>query len=296
MERLGLALIAIGLILVVLPSTGLIRGAILYIAPANEVWFNWQPRGTQTSPIAFSTEARFEVLPEVRRYKGTDWVLPGQCSDWKVVAVIRNSAGTMVRNITYTSLAQHPSYDYLCRPSQTVTVQASTLQPGNYTISWRLAVFDGSSFLGYVENPQRSYFLIDVVPDGYFTINGMRIDPFGRMVVQPPITFVFTATSYADRITKVRIIVTKPDGTGVTQFDLSKTSATTWQGTWNAQVTGQFIVSGDLHTSSNVYRKLSMILDFGGDDGGGLLGINPLQLLGILSMLVGGYLVLFRRR
>jgi len=292
------ALIALGIVLIILPSTGLIRGAILYIVPPSEVWENWQPRGTQSSPIAFSTESQFEVLAEVRRYKGTEWSLPGQCSDWKVVAVIQSvPSGTVVRNITYTSLAQHPSYDYLCRPSQPVVVRGSTLQPGNYTITWRLAVFDGSTFLGYVTNPQKSYFVISVIPDGYFTVNGMRIDPFGRMVVQSPVTFVFTATAYADSITQVRMVIERPDGTPVTQFNLVKTSASTWQGTWNTNEKGQFIVSGDIYTQTNRYRKLSIMFDFGGGDSGGVLaGINPLQLVGILSMLIGGYVTFVKRR
>lgn len=296
-DRLGIILIAFGGFLIILPYTGLVMGSIIDTVPAEGVWYGWVPRGTQDSPTAVPVGFGFPVQATIRTFFVSPsgivyWRLPGGCGDYKLSAWIQKvGSSTVVNNITFNSLFNHQSRPELCTtmpPFQWV----SGLEPGDYVITWRLAVFDGSTFVGYIENPQKSYVAIAVTPDGYFTINGMRVEPSSKLLIQPPITFVFTATSYPDVITRVKITVSRPGGSTVTEFSLSKTSSTTWQGTWNTNEKGQFIITGDIQTSTNSWQKLSMIIDLGGDVA---LGITPIQLVGMMSVLAGGYVLLANR-
>ncbi|MEM4154886.1 MAG: hypothetical protein QXW52_08735 [Candidatus Caldarchaeum sp.] len=293
-QRLGVALIMVGLLLIVLPGTGLLRGATVYLIPPNEVWYYWYPQGTQNQPATFNPGESIPVYADVRKYT-SGWSLPGSCTEWKLVAVVRGpNSNTVARNITWPLLIPD---DYMPEICSTAASSITLSQQGSYTISWRLAVFEGNRFIGYVENPQQSNILIEDAPDGYFTINGIRADPSTTLITQSPLNFVFTATKNADRITQVKIVVRKTDGNQIASLTLAKTGTTQWSGSWTTDTKGRIVVEGYIQTAGNSYQKLSILMDMGGGDtGGGTSGMSVLQLIGFLSVIAGVVMVIRRRR
>ncbi|MEM4273965.1 MAG: hypothetical protein QW420_06395 [Candidatus Caldarchaeum sp.] len=301
MRNVGLALIAIGLLLIVLPPLGILRGATLNIVPPDQVWVSWSPRADDPStPFTYSLGSVIGVGAHIQ-YVASDfsWSLPGGCSDYRVNVLVYTSTNTLKKNLTL-NLAQS-SLQYRCE-SSTGQISTTELGLGDYRLEWSLIVLDSSGQrIGTVQNPKKTYIRITAAPDGYFTINDMRADQNTYLLLSAaePVRFKFTATAHPDQISEVKVFIfRKGTSTQVAEVNLSKTSTTTWEGSWQPTA-GIYDVYGYIYQpvpgGKTSYRKMSIVMDFGGEGGGGL-SLNPLQLLGLLAVVTGVLMVVRSRR
>jgi hypothetical protein len=297
LHRLGLALIAIGLLLLVSPLY-LPAAATVYLVDANDVWL--APRGSSpTRPYIFTTSP-----PKFSGYiqrSTSSWSLPGSCGTYEAQAGIYDGS-TFVKTVSWAKgeITRDPEWPgpgercVFTEKSVTGLVSDKT-----YSAIYILKVYDSSgNYLGDIQNPDVFWFKIVSVPGVQWYINDKPAAKDSRMLVTVPVTFKMVVTSGDPSIiTGVKIDVYRGSSL-ITTLTLSKTSTNTWSVTWNTsergelRVVGYFYINNDL---TNPITTLSTLIDFGGGGGGGLQGLTPLQLVGLLSLLAGMALVVMRR-
>jgi hypothetical protein len=299
LHRLGLALIAIGLLLLASPLY-LPTAATVYLVDPNQVWII--PRGYTSSRPAVLTSTT-PVFDGLIQQSTSSWSLPGSCSTYEAQVGIFDGS-TLVKTFSWARGEirvdpEWPGPGTRCvLPGKTVTgLSTDRLYVAFYT----LKVYDSSgTFLGDINNPDGFWFKITNVPSVQWYINNRQAGINSRMVVTVPVTFKMVVTSGDPSIiTGVKIDVYRGSSV-ITTVTLSKTSTSEWSVTWNTnergelRLVGYFYINNDL---TNPITTLNTILDFGGGGGGGggLQGLTPLQLVGLLSLLAGMALVVMRR-
>jgi hypothetical protein len=299
MNRLGLALIAIGLLLLASPLY-LPAAATVYLVDANDVWII--PRGTTPTRPAIIT-SNPPVFDGLIQQSTSSWSLPGSCSTYEAQAGIFDG-NTLVKTVSWARGEIRVDTDWpgpgtRCDlPGKTVTgLSTDKLYVAFYT----LKVYDSSgTYLGDINNPDGFWFKITNVPSVQWYINNRQAGINSRMIVTVPVNFKMVVTSGDPNIiTGVKIDVYRGSNL-ITTLTLSKTSTSEWSVTWNTsergelRVVGYFYINNDL---TNPITTLNTLLDFGGGGGGGggLQGLTPLQLVGLLSLLAGMALVVVGR-
>ena len=303
MHRLGLALIAMGLLLLASPLY-LPAAATVYLVDANDVWNRVvSPGGSPSAPeVIVSSATTVSFLGAFTRATSS-WSLPGSCSTYVVKAEVYDGS-TLKTTVTWSGSMLQPRTDggdTLCDLApKSVPIAGTFVKDRVYTVRWKLEVRDSSgSLLGTITKPTDSAFVLKDVPDVKWYINNIEVGPSSELVTQAPLSFKMVVVSGdASMIQAVKVKMMK--GTTVlADITLSKTGTQTWEGTWNTSEKGRITVGGRFIINNVEYFTLNILLGLdgggGGGGGGGLQGLTPLQLVGLLSLLAGMVLVVMRR-
>ena len=154
---------------------------------------------------------------------------------------------------------------------------------GLYTI--KLTVEDNA---GHIAEETR-YVQAKMVPvevEGYFTINGQRVDETSSLLLDTrDVTFTYVVTSGTEGVESVTVNIT---GEGIDDTVTCQKTGSTWTATYTFPRDGTYEVKGEVHTvTGEMLVPMSLIVDIG--QGGGL-PFNPLQLLGVLLVALGLYI------
>jgi hypothetical protein len=300
LHRLGLALIAIGLLLLASPLY-LPSAATVYLVDPNDVWNRVvSPGGSPSAPeVIISSATTVPFLGAFTRATSS-WSLPGSCSTYVVKAQVYDGS-TLKTTVTWSgSMLQTRTdgADTLCDlVVQSVPIAGNFVKDRVYTVRWTLEVRDSSgSLLGTITKPTDSAFVLKDVPSVKWYINNIEVGPSSELVTQAPLSFKMVVVSGdASMIQAVKVKMMK--GTTVlADITLSKTGTQTWEGSWNTSEKGRITVGGRFIINNVEYYTLNILLGLdGGGGGGGLQGLTPLQLVGLLSLLAGMALVVMRR-
>jgi len=298
-DRLGGALIVIGLILLASPLY-IPAAATIYLINPSEVWnLPVSPGGTPDNPEVITTTATTVPFSGSFTFSTNSWSLPGVCSDHVVRARVYDG-NTLKTTVTWSG-SEIFSRQGTCELLVKSVLIAGTLERNKpYTVNWQLEVRQSGESIGMIDKPQDTAFIIRDVPTVKWFINDIEASPSSTLIITPPVRFRMTVVSGDPNIIE-RVGVRLVKGTNtLADLTLAKTGSATWEVTWQTNERGRISVMGYFIVQNVQYSTLNMALDLGGGDGGGgggggLAALTPLQLVGLLSLLAGVVMVVMRR-
>ncbi len=297
MDRLGGALIVIGIILLVSPLYMPAAATIYLIDPA-EVWnLPLTPGGTPESPEVLTGSLTTVPFSGSFTFSTNSWSLPGTCSDHIVRAKVYDGT-TLKTTVTWSGSSEIFSRQGTCELLIKSVLIAGTFENNKrYTVKWQLEVRQSGQSLGTIDKPQDTAFIIRNVPTVKWFINDVEATPSSTLIATPPLRFkMIVVSGDANIIERVGVRVVKGTNT-LADLTLSKTGTSTWEVTWQTNERGRISVMGYFVIQNVQYSTLNMALDLGGggEGGGGLAGLTPLQLVGLVSLLAGVAILVMRR-
>ena len=135
-----------------------------------------------------------------------------------------------------------------------------------------------------------------VTLEGYYSINGQQVEIDSEIFVEDAtVTFGFTATSWGEGISKVKVLITDSTGTLIAALELAEaTTDAYWEGSYTLPKYGTYKVEGYIHTNLGIFKKMSLLMPWGEStdydviDGDGTdlgLPFNPVSMaLGIMGL------------
>jgi len=287
---LGLALIVLGLMLIFnVVSLGAIAAWINYI----DIWSYLYPGSTDSNnPDIVTAGSTITLTAHLKfRDESADWY--SDPNGWTVYVEISKD-GTAVTTLTL-QLQNVDDASGIAEWTYPWNV------PGDedvlYTLVWHVDTPDSGSDskTTYAKTP-----LIE--PDGVFKVNGVDASADTTLtVISPMLSFEFTPSRAADKITAVKVEIWKD---GSLQDTVALTEQTgTYTGTYTLPAAGTYELKGYVEwTGGNPLRKMSLLATYGegsassgGEPGSltGWLGLN--QIAGLLCIAAGAVLTLKKR-
>jgi hypothetical protein len=126
--------------------------------------------------------------------------------------------------------------------------------------------------------------------DGYFMINDQKVTVESNIrLATRTVTFKFVATSGADTIINVNVVIKKGETIINSGYLTKQADGITWTRSYTFTEDGTFTVNGYFYTAGQSYQRMSIIAQVG--EGGGVPQLNTLQIFGLASMFIGLVLI-----
>lgn len=176
------------------------------------------------------------------------------------------------------------------------------------TIAGIILIVIGIFLLALPYVAPESFVTYEATSEGYFTINGQKVDPDTNITVgHPELEFAFIATEHGDLIEEVWINVWKlrADGTRETNlksFQLEETVADTeWEGTYTLPEKGAYEVQGhifgEVGTDGHYVRKMTLTTEYSDGEvditGKGIFQVKKqtMLIIGLILVIAGAILL-----
>jgi len=296
MHRLGPALILLGIILLASPLY-LGQSTIFLINPS-DVWnLPVKPGGTPSSPEIVPTSQGNIAFSGMFTKAGSGWEIPGTCSgNYRVKASVYDGSALKALIVWQIGEIQATPFQTCTIPEKTIS-QATLSTNTVYTVKWQLEVRDDSgNVIGTIDKPQDTAFILLNFPTVKWYVNDMEAkSTSSTFVVTPPVRFKMAVVSGDPSLIQAVKVKIQRDTTTLATLTLSKTSTNTWEVTWNTSEKGKLTATGTMTVNNQDYVGLSILLDMGGEGGGGISGLTPLQMIGAVTLLAGIASMVVRR-
>jgi len=300
-QAVGVVLIVFGLlsVFIVINPTGLLA-TLIY---PQYFWYHQYPSSTDSAnPTIITAGTSITLDVEAVYTDATAGINLPNPAYWIVTLKITNIAtGTVVNTINFglvsTTFTATVGSD-ICAVA--VWQQPWTVPTGDgvtYKFSWSLDLKD-SAGVDYGTQTSTTYGATPLAqPDGTFSVNGkVASQTSGLVVLSPSLTLSFVPTKNPDKISGVTVDVLK-GSTKQTTVTLAKQSDSTYSAGYTLPSYGTYTLNGYIAWSGgNPLQKMSLVATWGsnGNLTGNPIGIN--QIIGVISMAAGAFLVVWKRK
>jgi len=314
--RVGAALIAVGIVLVLIPHALIVRHALVYVIDKDLFFYSNYPEGTEVEPfvvnvgttMAFNVSATCHCINTATNEEL--WAIYGE---WEAEIWVHNSSETWERGtillskkLTYvTGDAGYKWKDgtrYWCYFYVFDGVSWTPDVLGYYLVTFLIHVYEGyGAERVYVDLVTKEVPVLveeTPVPDGYFRVEGVDTRTVTRTIcVDGVIDMEFFATAEGGVIGEVYVKIYVGE-TWVTTVTFTEVEADyKWEGSWTAKP-GTYELRGYVRYDEEELRKMTLLVSFEPEEAPPyrlLPRLTALDYLGILLAAAGAFLLLRRR-
>ena len=296
----GAALILIGLLCVFnVISPMRLLATVIY---PQYFWYQLYPDSEDsTNPTILSAGSAVTISIKLVYYDATlDVELPSPAY-WNVkVTITRTSDNSVVKTISFglpddyrggVDIEGHICSVAIWEDTWTVPSTVGV----TYKFDWNVEVRDSSDNLVGTQTKTTYAKTADIEPDGIFKINGVDASQTSSiLVLDPTLSLEFSPTKNPDKITAVKVEVWK-GGSQIQQVTLTKQSSGNYAGSYTLPGYGVYELKGYIEwPDGNPLRKMSIMIDWNSDKGGGGISVN--QIIGVGCIFAGGSILLMERK